>query len=98
MRKAYLDPGVLAVGIVIIITEGFNAVYGYSLGRTEVECYGIAAIGAAFGLVKVCMPFKIAQAWQGRQLARILAGTAIFVACLAVGHFSTIGVISERKL
>lgn len=97
MRTSNFSLGLGAVGLVILVTEGFNAVYGYSLGRYQAQAIGLAIASASIGIVNVYAPFLIARAWRIDDRIRVGLGLAVLAGCLAVGHFSIVGVMSELK-
>ena len=91
MRHALGVLGVLAAGVLLVVSAAMNWRFGISLGRTELDGQIYGAASAAADCLKALLPFFMFAAIRNRVWSQALASAVVWVVVTAYSLTSAFG-------
>lgn len=90
--------GVVAAMVLLVISAGINARFGFGLGRSEIDgtIYAIASV--AVDVLKVATVFFMAWAFASRQMLLAGSALALFVVCTGYSLASAVGFAAVNRV
>lgn len=89
--------GLLAAGVLVLVSMAMNYNFGLSLGRDSAngQIYGFASVAA--DALKILAPFAIAAAWQNRRWSYVAAGSLVWLVVMSYAILSALGHASLNR-
>ena len=98
MQTGLRTLGVVAALVLLVISAGINARFGFGLGRSEIDgtIYAIASV--AVDVLKVATVFFMAWAFASRQMLLAGAALVLFVLCTGYSLASAVGFAAVNRV
>ena len=90
--------GVIAAGVLLVVSAMMNYRFGYTLGKTPSDghIYGLAS--AAADCFKALVPFFFFAAWRSRMWSQALAAAAVWIVVTGYSMTSALGHAALNRL
>lgn len=83
--------GLMAAGVLLIVSAAMNWQFGSGLGTSEMNANILGFASAAADGMKALLPFFIFAAWKQKSWSQVLAGGTLWTVCLAFSITSALG-------
>ena len=90
--------GVVAAGILLVVSAAMNYRFGYSLGKTEMDGQIYGAASAAADCFKALVPFFLFAAIRNRMWSQAFAATLVWTVVTAYSMTSALGHAALNRL
>ncbi len=91
MRHALGVLGVLAAGVLLVVSAAMNWSFGFSLGRTEFDSHLYGAASAAADGLKALLPFFLFAAIRNKVWSQAAAAAIVWVVVIGFSFTSAVG-------
>ena len=83
--------GVLAAGILLVVSAAMNWRFGYSLGKTDLDGFIYGSASASADCLKALIPFFFFAALRNKIWSQALAAAVVGLVCVAYSLTSALG-------
>ncbi|MEM1306995.1 MAG: hypothetical protein AAGG99_05680, partial [Pseudomonadota bacterium] len=91
MRHVLGALGVLAAGVLLVVSAAMNWRFGFYLGTTELDGFIYGSASAAADVMKALIPFLIVAAWRNRMWSQMAASAVVWLVVTAYSLTSALG-------
>lgn len=89
--------GLVAAGILLLVSGAMNWQFGSGLGTTAANAHIFGFASAASDAMKALLPFFIFAAIKNKSVSQALAGAALWTICLVFSLTSALGFLAENR-
>ena len=90
--------GVIAAGVLLVVSAAMNYRFGYSLGKTPADGQIYGAASAAADCFKALVPFFFFAAWRNRMWSQAFAAAIVWVVVTGYSMTSALGHAALNRL
>ena len=90
--------GVIAAGVLLIVSAAMNYRFGYSLGKTPADGQIYGAASAAADCFKALVPFFFFAAWRNKMWSQAFAAAVVWVVVTGYSMTSALGHAALNRL
>ncbi|MEO1720169.1 MAG: hypothetical protein AAFR23_08070 [Pseudomonadota bacterium] len=91
MRHVLGVLGVLAAGVLLVVSAAMNWRFGFYLGTTELDGFIYGSASAAADVMKALIPFLIVAAWRNKMWSQMAASAVVWLVVTAYSLTSALG-------
>ncbi|MCF6199170.1 MAG: hypothetical protein L3J67_07200 [Hyphomicrobiaceae bacterium] len=97
MRYALGTVGVIAAGVLLLVSASMNYTFGFGLGKTPLESYILGAGSVGADVLKALIPFLVLYAIKHRSWMQAAAGVLVWTICTTYSLTSSLGFAAHNR-